>query len=304
METMKERALVIRQVNLVNLRNAFILVAVALLITACGGGGGGGSSAPASSGSSQPAVVSTPPVSSTPPSTATADLDLAARLYKGDARTPAGFDVESRPSNVAGTLSTRHLKNTDVATGPQAISPIYEMCTNDMAQAIDWSERQASYQGQYSDLAEVHGDARMFEIVRVPRADVTAMIRHRVFRCDYLDRTNSDLRADAGSAGSMNQRPLTAEELEKLAEYLWQFTLFNNSDYAVESSSTTVSGSTIVQTIRMGQLVRGTAGGCDTVQLMDWTHTMSSTTGSLTRALSNVRSFQVKPAGGAAQSCG
>jgi hypothetical protein len=304
METMKERALVIRQVNLVNLRNAFILVAVALLITACGGGGGGGSSAPASSGSSQPAVVSTPPVSSTPPSTATADLDLAARLYKGDARTPAGFDVESRPSNVAGTLSTRHLKNTDVATGPQAISPIYEMCTNDMAQAIDWSERQASYQGQYSDIAEVHGDARMFEIVRVPRADVTAMIRHRVFRCDYLDRTNSDLRADAGSAGSMNQRPLTAEELEKLAEYLWQFTLFNNSDYAVESSSTTVSGSTIVQTIRMGQLVRGTAGGCDTVQLMDWTHTMSSTTGSLTRALSNVRSFQVKPAGGAAQSCG
>jgi hypothetical protein len=304
METMKERALVIRQVNLVNLRNAFILVAVALLITACGGGGGGGSSAPASSGSSQPAAVSTPPVSSTPPSTATADLDLAARLYKGDARTPAGFDVESRPSNVAGTLSTRHLKNTDVATGPQAISPIYEMCTNDMAQAIDWSERQASYQGQYSDIAEVHGDARMFEIVRVPRADVTAMIRHRVFRCDYLDRTNSDLRADAGSAGSMNQRPLTAEELEKLAEYLWQFTLFNNSDYAVESSSTTVSGSTIVQTIRMGQLVRGTAGGCDTVQLMDWTHTMSSTTGSLTRALSNVRSFQVKPAGGAAQSCG
>jgi len=299
METMKAHALVIQTMNL---RTTFVLVTASLL-AACGGGGGAGSSAPPSSGNSQPASVSPPPVSNTPPSTSAADLDLAARLYQGDARTPAGFDVESRPSNVAGTVSTRHLKNTDVATGPQAISPIYEVCTNDMAQAIDWSERQATYQGQYSDLAEVHGDSRMFEIVRVPRADVTAMIRHRVFRCDYLDRTNTDLRADAGSAGSMNQRPLTADELEKLAEYLWQFTLFNNSDYAVQSSSTTVSGDTIVQTIRMGQLVRGTSGSCDTVQLMDWTHTMNSGNGSLTRALGNVRSFQVKSSAGSVQSC-
>jgi hypothetical protein len=300
METMKAHALVIQTMNL---RTTCVLVTAALLLAACGGGGGAGSSAPPSSGNSQPASVSTPPVANTPPSTSAADLDLAARLYQGDARTPAGFDVESRPSNVAGTVSTRHLKNTDVATGPQAISPIYEMCTNDMAQAIDWSERQASYQGQYSDLAEVHGDSRMFEIVRVPRADVSAMVRHRVFRCDYLDRTNTDLRTDVGSAGSMNQRPLTADELEKLAEYLWQFTLFNNADYAVQSSSTTVSGDTIVQTIRMGQLVRGTSGGCDTVQLVDWTHTMNASNGSLTRALSNVRSFRVQGNGGGVQSC-
>ena len=303
METMKEHAQVDRQGKHMNLRDTLVL-ACAVLVTACGGGGGGSSaSAPSSSGTSQPASVSPPAVTSTPPSTASADLDLAARLYKGDARTPSGFDVESRPSNVAGTVSTRHLKNTDLAAGPQAISTIYEICTNDMAQAIDWSERQATYQGQYSDLAEVHGDSRMFEIVRVPRADATAMIRHRVFRCDYLDRTNTDLRADAGSAGSMNQRPLTADELEKLAEYLWQFTLFNNSDYAVESSATTVNGSTIVQTIRMGQLVRGSAGSCDTVQLMDWTHTMNSSNGSLTRALSNVRSFKVQSSGGVAQAC-
>ena len=90
-----------------------------------------------------------------PPSTAAADLALAGRLYKGDERTPAGFDVEARPSSVVGTLSTRHLKNTDLATGPQGISATYEVCTNDMAQAIDWSERQATWQGQYSDLVEV-----------------------------------------------------------------------------------------------------------------------------------------------------
>ena len=204
---------------------------------------------------------------------------------------------------MVGTLSTRHLKNTDFATGPQGISATYEVCTNDMAQAIDWSERRPPGKGQYSDLVEVRGDTHMFEVVRVPRADVTAMIRHRVFRCDYLDRSNTDLRADMGAAGNMNQRPLTADELEKLSEYLWQFTMFNNSDYVVESSTRSASGNTLVQTIRMGQLVRGAAGACDTVQLVDWTHTMNAADGSLTRSLTNVRTFQVKSTSSGAQSC-
>jgi len=279
----------------------FLVLSSLLTLAACGGGGSG-SAAPAAAAPQAAAAAPSPAASPAPPVVGAGDMTLADRLYKGDARTPAGFDVESRPANVAGTLSTRHLKNTDFATGPQAIGNSYEVCTNDMAQAIDWSERLATWQGQYSDLVEVRSDARMFEVVRVPRADSTAMIRHRMFRCDYLDRAGTDLRSDSGAAGSMNQRPLNAAELEKLAEYLWQFTMFNNSDYAVESSVTTANGSTIVQTIRMGQLVRG-ASGCDAIHLVDWTHTMNAADGSITRALTPVRSFSVKAAAGVAQAC-
>jgi hypothetical protein len=295
METMKPRA--------IRLRNLLVVASLSTLAACGGGGGSGGTSSPASA-NSQPATVTPPaPVVVTPPSTAAADLSLASRLYKGDERTPAGFDVEARPASVTGTLSTRHLKNTDFATGPQGISSTYEVCTNDMAQAIDWSENQATWQGQYSDLVEVRSDTHMFEVVRVPRADVTAMIRHRVFRCDYVDRSNSDLRVDVGSAGNMNQRPLTADELEKLAEYLWQFTMFNNADYVVESSVRTSNGGTLAHTIRLGQLVRGANGSCDTVSLRDWTHTMNAADGTLTRSLSNVRSFQVKSTTAGATSC-
>ena len=280
-----------------NLRYVMVL-GVAATVAACGGGG---SAAPAAS-NSPPQQVQQPPVT-TPPSTSAADLTLADRIYKGTNRTPAGFDVEVRPSNVQGTLSTRHLKNTDFATGPQALGPSYEVCTNDMAQALAWSESQATWNGQYSDLSEVNGDSRLFEIVRVPRADTTGMLRHRVFRCDYLDRTNTDLRAEAGAAGSLNQRPLNADELEALSEYLWQFTMFNNSDVAVESSTRSASGDSLVQTIRMGQLVAGTAGACDTVRIVDWTHTMNATDGSLTRSLTNVRSFRAKSVGNATEIC-
>jgi hypothetical protein len=288
-------------VRRMNMRNLTVL-ALSVTLAACGGGGGSGSGgAPATTSVSAPQSVSTPVTA--PPSTSAADLSLAERIYKGTQRTPDGFAVEARPSSVSGTLSTRHLKNTDFATGPQAISPTYEVCTNDMAQAIAWSESQANWNGQYSDMGEVRGDSHMWEIVRVPRADVTAMLRHRVFRCDYLDRTNTDLRADVGAAGSMNQRPLTAGELESLAEYLWQFTMFNNADSAVASSSDSGSGSSIAHTIRMGQLVRGASGTCDTVQIVDWTHTMDSTTGALTRSLANVRTYKAKNTGGTTELC-
>jgi hypothetical protein len=287
-----------------NMRN--LLAAIALIsLVACGGGGGTGSAAPAAS-TSQPAAA--PATSSNSPApapstTANADLGLADRLYKGDSRTPDGFDVEARPSNVYGTLSTRHLKNTDFATGPQSAGPTFEVCTNDMAQALAWSETQATWNGLYSDLVEVRGDSRMFEVIRVPRFDSTAMLRHRVFRCDYLDRTGSDLRADIGAAGSFNQRPLNADELEKLGEYLWQFTMFNNADFVVASSSTSLSGGSLVHTIRMAQLVRGAVGSCDTVQVMDWTHTMSTTSGAITRELASVRSFRAQSSSGSTSIC-
>jgi len=284
-----------------------VLLASAML-TACGGGGGGGGSdvSPANGSSSPQNVGTTPPVPATTeePEISAADLDLATRLYKGDERTPDGFDVEARPANVVGTLSTRHLRNSDFGAGQQAIGgSVYEMCTNDEAEAMEWSERLATWQGQYSDMVEIRSDNRMFEVVRVPRADVTAMIRHRVFRCDYLDRSGSDLRTDAGSAGSMNQRPLTADELEALSEYLWQFTMFNNADYAVESSTSGMQNGTLVHTIRLGQLVRGSNGACDMVQVSDWTHTMDAGDGTMTRSLTPVRSFQVQTTSSGTQTC-
>jgi hypothetical protein len=290
-------------VRSMNMRS-FLVVILSATFAACGGGGGGGSGGSAApTSSAAPQTVQSAPVVSAPSTTASADSSLADRLYKGTQRTPDGFAIETRPSNVTGTLSTRHLKNTDFATGPQAISPTYEVCTNDMAQAIAWSESQANWNGQYSDMSEVHGDSRMWEVTRVPRADSTALLRHRVFRCDYLDRANTDLRADGGAAGSMNQRPLTASELQALAEYLWQFTMYNNSDYAVESSTGSSSGGSLVHTIRMGQIVRAASGACDTVQIVDWTHTMDGTNGSIVRSLANVRSFKAKGSAGSTELC-
>ncbi len=287
-------------------RTFVLALALAASLTACGGGGGGGAAASSNTTPTAAPVASTPapPVATSPAGPGAADLAFADRLYKGDQRTPAGFALDARPASVTGTVSTRHLKNSDFATGPQSAGPTFEVCTNDMAQALDWSERQAAWNGQYSDMVEVTGDEHFFEVVRVPRSDVTALVRHRVFRCDYLDRSASDLRTDQGSAGLMNQRPLNADELEALSEYLWQFTQFNNSDYAVESSTGAGVSGALTHTIRLGQLVRGAPGACDTVHVSDWTHTMNATNGALTRTLTAVRSFEVRSSYAGSESCG
>src|SRR5690242_1144062 len=116
MEKMKARAIHPTQMRPDYLIKACLLLGLLVLLTACGGGGGAAAPAASSSSNTLPASVTPPAPVVAPASVSTADLDLAARLYKGDERTPSGFAVESRPANVVGTVSTRHLKNTDFAT--------------------------------------------------------------------------------------------------------------------------------------------------------------------------------------------
>src|SRR5690242_12887211 len=106
MEKMKARAIHLHSMR-IKVLVSFLLVA--LVLSACGGGCGGAASPP-SSGSQQPTTPVNPASVDNPaPVVDSGELDLAARIYKGDERTPSGFQVETRPSNVVGTLSTRHL---------------------------------------------------------------------------------------------------------------------------------------------------------------------------------------------------
>ena len=60
--------------------------------------------------------------------------------------------------------------------------------------------------------------------------------------------------------------------MQSLAEYLWQFTSYNNSNYVVASSVASSTSGEISHAIRLGELIRGPNVGCDTVRLSDWIH--------------------------------
>lgn len=222
------------------------------------------------------------------------DLPIAQQVYAGTPRTPADFYSESPPVGVTGTVATLHLKNSDVA--PAANGPRYEMCTDDSAQAISWSEMRPSFNGSYADIVDMSSDAQRFEIIRVPRSDSTARLQHRVFRCSYLDRSTTNLDTESGSAGTVNSRPVDPAGLKRLSEYLWRFTIHNNADHIVLSTSaTTAPAGQLAHTIEMARLTRAaTSTECDMITVLRWRHVADTTTGVLQRDLSEVRSIRAR----------
>lgn len=249
-----------------------------LLLASCGGGGDPG-----------------PSTGTALPAQSAYEKSVAAHVYAGTPRTPAGFYSEPPPAGAPGPVATLHLKNADVTPAANG-GPRHELCTDDSAQAIQWSEMRPSFNGSYADMVELGSDERLFEIIRVPRTDSTARLVHRVFRCSYLDRSATDLDAAAGAAGTLNRRPLDAAGLGTLSEYLWRFAVFNNADHVVMSSAATAaSAGRLAHAIEMARLTRATTSSeCDRIDVLRWTHSLDTTTGAMQRDLQTTRSFRAR----------
>ena len=261
-----------------------LLVAVIVYITGCGGGG----SAPAAPNKTQQA----------------ADLATAQKVYAGTPRTPAGFYADPAPVGVTGTVATVHLRNSDLAGAP-VDAAAYELCNDDMAQATAWSEGKSTFMGSYADLVDVTGNARYWELTRVPRADVSARLRHRIFKCSYVNRSGFDPATDSGPAGTLNLRPLDAAALKDLTEYLWYFTAFDNADHIVlDSAAGTAPNGSLAHMITMARLARAAVSGdCDRIDVLRWTHSANTLTGSLSRQLDTLQTIRARRSNGLVELC-
>jgi hypothetical protein len=289
-------------------RRATLAAALATLAAAgCGGGGGSDGGATATSATAASAANPAAAAAAAAPVDDTRARRLAAaeQLYAGTPRVPEGFRLDPAPAGASGAVATLHLKNADLpgAAGGEAR---WELCASDPAVALGWSELRASWQGSYADLVETNASEAMFEFVRVPRGDTSARLRHRVFRCSWLDRSGSDLDAVAGVAGVFKAVPVSETALRGLVEYLWQFTAFNNADHVVLASvATPAAGGQVAWRIEMVRLLRAAmAGECDRIERLAWTHAADAAGGALTRRLDLLESFRARRENGVVQLCG
>jgi hypothetical protein len=227
-----------------------------------------------------------------------ADRELAAALYAGTPRTPAGFVADPVPAPFE-QVTTYHLKTSQLAA-PAATQ--HEVCTDDWSVALAWSEEAAAQASPYLDLVATEATARYFELGRVPRGDPSRYVRMRVLRCAYLDRTGVELTDPGGYAGTLHERPLDAAALQSLSEYLWLFTTYTNSGNVVVASEP--SSGELAHTLTIATLERlGGGAACDRVTLRAWTHAASEATGVLTRADRFVREFGVREESGTLAAC-
>jgi len=272
------------------LTTLLLLVAVIVYMNGCGGGDSAGKTA-----SSAPSAPNTQQA---------ADLATAQKAYAGTPRTPAGFYADLAPIGVTGTVATMHLKNSDLAGAPVGAAA-FELCNDDMAQATAWSEGKSTFMGSYADLVDVTGNARYWELTRVPRADFSARLRHRVFKCSYVNRSGLDPATDSGPAGTLNLRPLDAASIKELTEYLWHFTVFNNADHVVlDSAAGTAPSGSLAHVITMARLTRAAiSGDCDRIDVLRWTHTADTVTGALSRQLDTLQTIRARRVAGTAELC-
>jgi hypothetical protein len=228
------------------------------------------------------------------------DLQIAQLLYSDSQRTPAAFFKETPPA-YQGYVSTAHLRNSDLT--PSATSAQYEMCTDDWAVALSWSDQTAAALST-TTLVETNATSRYHEFSRVRSGNPPGYVRTRIYRCSYLDRSFTDLRADGGAAGTLNHRPISAAELQHLSEYLWQFTSYNNYGSAVLKSSGTSIVAGFEHTLVIASLQPASAPStCDRIDVLGWTHAVDGQTGAVTRAKQTLWEFGARRAAGIVELC-
>jgi hypothetical protein len=227
-----------------------------------------------------------------------ADHEIAALLYAGKPRTPAGFRADDTPSGFE-QVTTYHLKAHQVPT-PSLGS--HELCTDDWNEALAWSAAVAARSPQVLDFVTSEATERYFELDHVPRGHANRFERMRVFRCSYLDRAGVDLTAGSGFAGMLRARPLDAGTLRDLSEYLWFFTPYNNVDHAVLASEPRPATG-LAHALTIARLERAVSGSCDRISVHDWTHTANPENGVLELTISAQRDFGVRREGMEFVSC-
>lgn len=227
------------------------------------------------------------------------DQAIAAQLYAGAPRTPAGFVADPAPASFT-QVTTYHIKTRQLAAGAPAQ---HELCTDDWNEALGWSEQVAAAAPVYLDLVGNATTDRYYEFDRVPRGEPARYVRMRVYRCAYLDRAGVDLAAPAPFAGTLNLRPLDATALRESSEYLWLFTAYNNAGHAVVASESR-TGPPLAHAITIASLeAAGVGSTCDRVRLTEWTHALDGVSGALTLTTTAVREFGVRHEAGAVVRC-
>ncbi len=273
---------------LVSLHRALAPCGIAMLLCACGGGGSA-------------ATSSSAPVTASASSGITqTNAQIAGLIYSDSQRTPSGFYSDSVPV-FDGYVATAHLKTTDL--NPSAVLH-YELCSDDFNEALQWSDNANTLSGDNASLTGNSNTDAYFEFDRLRSGTPDGYLRQRIYKCAYLSRSTVDLQASSGDAGTLNARPLDAATLKNLSEYLWQFTGYNNFGNVALSSTGASGANSLTHSVIIASLIRASSNGsCDTINVVNWQHSVNLTTGELTLSVTPVLSFQAQESNGAVSVC-
>jgi hypothetical protein len=158
--------------------------------------------------------------------------------------------------------------------------------------------------GDNAALTGTEITTQYFEFDRLRAGTPQGYLRQRIYKCAWLSRSTVNLQASSGDAGILNMRPLDAAALKLVSEYLWQFTTYNNFGNVVLSSTGAPGNSSLTHSLIIATMTRaGSIGSCDTINVVDWKHSVNTSTGEMTLSVTPLLNFMAKESAGAVSVC-
>ena len=230
------------------------------------------------------------------------DTRIAALVYDDRYSVPDGFFVDER-SDTTRSYTVHHVLDESAS---------YEVCSNDFAVAQGWEDNDnatRSVQGYYVGAYE---NERYFEFIRELAyssdvgnvTDVTSPGFGRVFKCSSVDRDGVDRNLLDGYSGTIRSRPVTAQSLRTLAEYLWQFSYFPSARKKVIDSVTVEHSGKAQQILLLAFATRQGFDTCDLIEVVEWRFEVDLETGVVNRSFVPIKRFEASLSDGAPRVCG
>ncbi|MEM8547540.1 MAG: hypothetical protein AAGF46_05165 [Pseudomonadota bacterium] len=229
-----------------------------------------------------------------------AELALARKLYQDSERTPPGFYTE-RVRYPDRQVLLFHVRRSDLEAGVAAAAD-YDVCTDDFATALDWSQTAAAARGYDSTPTGNDTTDWYFEFDGSVQSVTPTVLTSRIFRCSAFD---AGAASTAASIGAIRYQPLDGAALSFVVEYLWQFSVFNNALHAVLTSTGSSGDTELLHTLERAQLLpgAGTRAGCDRIELWRRVYSLDLTDGQLDWSDELTRSFDVQRTSGQVTRC-
>jgi len=237
------------------------LLIIALLLSAC------------SAGNSEPTTDS---VAADAQPFLPSDAVLIGKVYETEVSLPEGFSRDTT-DQLSGAFTLRHLRATDLDEHANSES---ELCADTISGAMQWSNDADARRPLRGPLLSVLDTARYFEMTRQINELPDWVAIERVFKCQYFDRAGARAGALVGPAGILNHTPIDAIAVRDLAEYLWQFSQYNNVGNAVIASAAGTASTGWRHTLTLASLTRQD-DTCDQIDVFDW-HFDAAPNGELT----------------------
>jgi len=158
----------------------------------------------------------------------------------------------------------------------------YQLCTNNIDTAKNWSELSSNYSSYYRDLVSERETEKYFEFKRVYSIHSNDVILSRVHKCSYLDRSMYDFLNPKEVIGVFKKNNFNHNDAKELIEYTWFTENYNNASSKVHRGVIETNNLFYIYYLYEIEILFGDFGMKDTISYIKHTFKINYNNGEIT----------------------